>query len=71
MISNDENANNQLIRYEEAYRQYYLSLDINLNGIRTNSRVLSTVFDVFNMIKIPLPTLEFSKKGTAFHLFYY
>ena len=71
MISSIENIDNQVIGPNETYRQYYLSLDINLNGIRTNSRVLSTVFDIFDMIKIPLPTLEFSKKGTAFHLFYY
>ena len=71
MISSIENTDNQVIESNGAYRQYYLSLDVNLNGIRTNSRVLSTVFDIFDMIKIPLPTLEFSKKGTAFHLFYY
>lgn len=70
MLSDSEVIDNQLFMNNEAYRQYYLSLDINLNGIRTNSRVLSTVFDIFNMIKIPLPTLEFSKKGTVFHLFY-
>jgi len=71
MISSIESIDNQVVSPNETYRQYYLSLDINLNGIRTNSRVLSTVFDIFDMIKIPLPTLEFSKKGTAFHLFYY
>lgn len=71
MLYSSENIDNQLVMPDKAYRQYYLSLDINLNGIKTNSRVLSTVFDIFDMIKIPLPTLEFSKKGTVFHLFYY
>jgi uncharacterized protein YfiM (DUF2279 family) len=70
MLSGVQNVENQNIIGLEPYRQYYLSLDINLNGIHTNSRVLSTVFDVLDMIKIPLPTLEFSKKGTVFHLFY-
>ncbi|GGZ67388.1 DUF2279 domain-containing protein [Algibacter mikhailovii] len=71
MLSDTENIVNQYVTSKEAYRKYYLSLDINLNGIKTNSRVLSTVFDVFNMIKVPLPTLEFSEKGTVFHLFYF
>lgn len=71
MLYDTENTVSQYVISKEAYRKYYLSLDINLNGIKTNSRVLSTVFDVFNMIKVPLPTLEFSKKGTVFHLFYF
>ncbi|WP_282122195.1 DUF2279 domain-containing protein [Algibacter mikhailovii] len=71
MLSDTENTVSQYVISKKAYRKYYLSLDINLNGIKTNSRILSTVFDVFNMIKVPLPTLEFSKKGTVFHLFYF
>ena len=70
MLLDIENIDNQLLNVPEAYRQYYLSLDVNLNGFKTNSRVLSTIFNILDMIKIPLPTLEFSKKGTVFHLFY-
>ncbi|WP_136481433.1 DUF2279 domain-containing protein [Cognatitamlana onchidii] len=70
MLSESYISDNQSVKLESPYRQYYLSLDVNLNGIKTNSRVLGTVFDIFDMIKIPLPTVEFSKKGTAFHLFY-
>ena len=70
MLSSFDEIDSQVVSVGGAYRQYYLSLDINLNGIKTKSRVLSTVFDIFDMIKIPLPTLEFSKKGAAFHLFY-
>jgi uncharacterized protein YfiM (DUF2279 family) len=44
-------------------RQYYLSLDIDLSRIKTNSHVLKTIFDVFNVIKIPFPTLELNSKG--------
>ncbi|KJD34585.1 hypothetical protein PK35_02035 [Tamlana nanhaiensis] len=55
----------------DRYRQFFISFDVNLNAINTNSKWLSTLFDVFNMIKIPFPTLEFNKKGGVFHLLYY
>lgn len=54
------------------FRQYYLSLDVDLSRIKTNSHVLKTVFSVINVIKIPFPTLEFnSEKGVVFHLLYF
>lgn len=55
----------------DRYRQFFISFDVNLNAINTNSKWLSTFFDVLKMIKIPFPTLEFNKKGGIFHLFYY
>lgn len=57
---------------QKRIRQYYLSLDIDLTRIRTNSHFLKTVFDVFNVIKLPFPTLEINSKGVAkFHYFYF
>ncbi|MFC4722153.1 DUF2279 domain-containing protein [Geojedonia litorea] len=44
-------------------RQWYLSLDIDLTKIQTNSRVLRTIFDVFNAIKVPFPAMEFTEKN--------
>ncbi|MBU2930068.1 DUF2279 domain-containing protein [Winogradskyella psychrotolerans] len=44
-------------------RQYYLSLDIDLTRIQTNSHFLKTLFDVFNVIKVPFPTLEISSNA--------
>ncbi|WP_225036149.1 DUF2279 domain-containing protein [Winogradskyella sp. SM1960] len=44
-------------------RQYYLSLDIDLTRIKTNSHLLKTLFDVFNVIKLPFPTLELNGDG--------
>ncbi|MCZ8144916.1 DUF2279 domain-containing protein [Flavobacterium sp.] len=44
-------------------RQFYLSLDINLTKIRTNNRLLKTLFSVFNVVKIPAPTLEYQASG--------
>jgi hypothetical protein len=70
MLGDVEVVDNQLLTNITPYRQYYLSFDVNLSAIRTKSKLWSTIFDVFNMIKIPFPTLEISKKGTVFHLFY-
>lgn len=70
MLSDVEVTDNQLLTTNQRYRQYYLSLDVNLNKIRTNSALLKSVFRVFNMIKIPFPSLEINKKGAVFHLFH-
>ena len=57
---------------QDRYRQYYLSLDIDLTRIDTKSHFLKTVFSILNVLKIPLPTLEINvKKKGVFHLFYY
>lgn len=53
------------------YRQYYLSLDVNLQAIPTRSKFLKTVFKVANMIKIPAPAIEFSNKGVRAHALYF
>ena len=71
MLTGMKDIDNQLLTNLQRQRQFYLSLDVNLSTIETNSKVLRSFLDVFNMIKIPFPTLEFNKKGSAFHLFYY
>lgn len=56
----------------EKYRSYFLSLDIDLTEIKTNSHFLKTLFSILNTIKIPAPTLQFSSnKNTRAHLFYF
>ncbi|WP_240475163.1 DUF2279 domain-containing protein [Neotamlana sedimentorum] len=67
MINGVENAS----FLGDRYRQFFISFDLNLDVINTNSKWLNTLFEVFNMIKIPFPTLEFSKKRGVFYLFYY
>ena len=53
-------------------RQYYLSLDIDLSRIKTDSHFLKSVFSVLNVIKVPFPTLEFNdKNGIKFHAIYF
>jgi hypothetical protein len=45
----------------DRYRQYYLSFDIDLTKIQTNSYFLKTVFETFGFLKIPAPGLELSR----------
>lgn len=53
-------------------RQYYLSLDIDLTKINTNSHILRTLFGIFNVVKVPLPTVEFTDKNDLkFHAIYF
>lgn len=70
MLTGVKDVDNQLLTSIPRYRQYYLSFDVNLSKIKTNSPFLRTVLDLFNMIKIPFPTLEINKNGCVFHLFY-
>lgn len=70
MLSGTKHSSNELLISDSRYRQVFLSLDVDLEHIKTNSAFLKTIFSVFNMIKIPFPTLEFGKKGCVFHLLY-
>ena len=66
MITGDEALVNTVFLPEsERYRQYYLSLDVDLTRIKTKSHLLKAVFTLFNSVKIPAPTLEISSKGTT------
>ncbi|HEY8510498.1 MAG TPA: DUF2279 domain-containing protein [Cyclobacteriaceae bacterium] len=58
------------VRGYDPYRQYYFSLDPDLTAIPTRSKFLRTALTLLNVIKIPSPTVEFSRKGTRFHWFY-
>jgi hypothetical protein len=54
------------------YRQLFLSLDVDLTKIKTNSHVLKTFFYIFNSIKFPAPTLEIGESGRIKgHFFYF
>lgn len=73
MITGQEELVNMIFLPEkERYRQYYISLDIDLTKIKTQSHFLSTLFSVINTIKIPAPTFEFTSNGKSkFHLIYF
>jgi hypothetical protein len=49
--------------YFDRYRQFYLSLDVDLTRIKTRSKFLKAVFYSVGFIKIPAPALEFNKNG--------
>ncbi len=54
------------------YRQYYISPDIDLTRIKTNSKFLKLTFGVLNAFKFPLPSLEYNSKGKiAFHALHF
>jgi len=55
----------------ERMRQYYFSLDVDLNRIKTKSKLLKTVFSFVNMVKIPFPSLEFSNNGVKAYPIYF
>jgi hypothetical protein len=56
----------------EQYRQLFLSLDVDLTRIKTKSHLLKTLFSVFNTIKVPSPTIEFSRNNQLkWHLIYF
>lgn len=70
--SNPAVVNGKNIPAFERHPQYYLSLDIDLNKVKTKHKFLRTVFNTFGFLKIPSPTFEFTpSKGTNFYWFYF
>ena len=64
MISGNVGNNTPLLTPKpERFRQFYLSLDLDLTKINTKSHVLKTVLSIFNTVKIPAPTIEYSAHG--------
>jgi len=55
----------------DPYRQYYLSLDLDLTKIKTNSHLLKTIFSVVGFLKIPAPALELSEGNLKWHWIQY
>ncbi len=45
------------------YRQFYLSLDVDLSRLKTHSKFIKALANTFNFIKIPAPTFEFNTLG--------
>jgi VanZ family protein len=53
------------------YRQYYLSLDLDVRVIKSKSKWVNALIYFANMVKIPAPALEFSTRGIKLHGFYF
>ncbi|UPT71466.1 MAG: YfiM family protein [Flavobacterium sp. JAD_PAG50586_2] len=72
ITGNDEFVNTVFLPESERYRQFYLSLDVDLTKIETKSHFVKTILTVFNSIKIPAPTFEIKGLGgTKFHWLYF
>ena len=60
-IGKDKNGNVNFNRTDiKRYRQWYLAPDIDLTKIKTNKKGLKLAFRLLNIVKIPMPALEFS-----------
>lgn len=52
-------------------RRYFLSLDIDLSHIKSESRLLRVLLYIPNIVKVPAPALELSARGIRFHPIYF
>ncbi|RKS15058.1 putative lipoprotein DUF2279 [Flavobacterium sp. 120] len=72
ITGNKEDAPPVLTSNPKRFRQFYLSLDVDLTKIKTKSHFLKTVFSVLNTVKIPAPTIEFVHlNDIKYHLIYF
>lgn len=63
---------NDFLLNDDRFRQFYLSFDVDLSKIETNSHFLKSIFSLFNTIKIPAPTFEINSLGKSkFHVIYF
>ena len=54
------------------YRQFYLSLDVDLTRIDTDNYFLKSILSLANIIKIPAPALEVTSQGEViFHFLHF
>ena len=58
ITGNKQNETSFLTQNPQRFRQFYLSLDVDLTKINTKSHFLKTLFSVLNTVKIPAPTIE-------------
>jgi hypothetical protein len=69
MVYNDDGTNAAAGLH--AYRQFYLSLDVDLRRIPTRSVLLRRVFYTLSIIHLPAPALEYNQRnGFQFHSLY-
>ncbi|MFM2213281.1 MAG: hypothetical protein RL427_544 [Bacteroidota bacterium] len=68
----DEFVNTIFLPESERYRQFYLSIDVDLTKIQTKSHFIKTLLTLFNTIKIPAPAFEIKGNGgSKLHLIYF
>ena len=52
-------------------RKFLLSLDVDLNKIKTKSKVLNAVLHTFGFLKFPAPAMQYTNGNIVFHPIYY
>lgn len=62
LVGDNESVDNLGIT-QNPKRQFYLSLDVDLSRIKTNSHLLKSILEVLNVIKVPFPALELDSNG--------
>jgi hypothetical protein len=69
---NPAEVNGKTLPSFDRYRQYFLSLDIDLTRIQTKSKALNMFLDAIGVIKFPCPAIEFnSQQKWNFHSLYF
>ncbi len=54
------------------FKRYFLSVDIDLDKIKTRNKILKKTLHILNIIKIPAPALEFRSNGAVkIHAMYF
>lgn len=72
ITGNEALVNTVFLPDSQRYRQFYVSLDLDLTKIETKSHFLKTILTICNTIKIPAPTFEIKGSGgTKWHLVYF
>ena len=72
ITGNKENTTTTYTPNPQRFKQLYLSLDVDLTKIETNSHFLKTIFSVFNSVKIPAPTIKFVQfNDIKYHFIYF
>ena len=63
MVAGTRETQREILPELKRFRQFYLSIDVDLTKIQTKSKFLKSVFELVNFIKIPAPTLEINTLG--------
>lgn len=71
-VFNPDSVNHTALPHSDRYRQFFLTLDVDLTRIPTRSKTLKALFTVFNFIRLPFPAIEYNSLGQfRFHPFYF
>ena len=67
-VGKDANGNINFNRTDiKRYRQWYLAPDIDLSKIKTKKKGIRTALNILNIVKFPMPSLEYSNGSFKFH----